>query len=61
MAKIAGFFVTKNTVFQMTIDSNTSLWNICFILYHTYYKLQARRGKPGWRGKYTILYYYTTI
>jgi len=21
MAKIAGFFVTKNTVFQMTIDS----------------------------------------
>jgi len=22
MAKIAGFFVTKNTVFQMTIDNN---------------------------------------
>jgi len=25
MAKIAGFFVTKNTVFQMTIDTRSYL------------------------------------
>jgi len=27
MAKIAGFFVTKNTVFQMTIDTQAPVWN----------------------------------
>jgi len=31
MAKIAGFFVTKNTVFQMTIDKRTM--SIVFGLY----------------------------
>jgi len=31
MAKIAGFFVTKNTVFQMTIDISFSI----FILIRT--------------------------